>query len=541
MSRTTRTVPLFLCVSTLSSGALCACVGSFAAPEDAFSRNIAPPPATEGAGLVGARVRLLNRFEYNNTIRALFGDTTDPADAFPPAATQSGFSNNAAQATSPLLVNAYHEAASTLAAKAVASLATLLPCDPGAIGEDACAARFITTFSSRAFRRPLTPSEVDALGNVYRAARDDGDDLAGGIAMVIYAVLNAPSFLYVTELGDDGAGSGAAAALTPYETASALSYLAVGGPPDEALMLAAAADALRTPEQREAQLRRLLERPEAMSQARRFFSEWLEIRPSTKDAVAYPEHEALSPSLLAETQAFIDDVVFRSDGTLRSLLLADYTFVDAPLARFYGLEAGGFERVSLAESPRRGILMHASFLSAHGNNATSSPIKRGTFVRRKLLCQALPPPPPNVNVTTPDVGPSSTTRQTFDAHVANPSCSSCHTLIDPIGNGFEAFDGEGRFRTTENGQPIDARGEVTSAQDADGTFANATELVSLLAGSNIVSRCYTRQLLRFSSATTSDDVERAFLAETEVAPTDRYQDLLVAYVRSPIFAARLIP
>ena len=92
MSRPTRTVPLFLCVSTLSSGALCACVGSFAAPEDAFSRNIAPPPATEGAGLVGARVRLLNRFEYNNTIRALFGDTTDPADAFPPAATQSGFS-----------------------------------------------------------------------------------------------------------------------------------------------------------------------------------------------------------------------------------------------------------------------------------------------------------------------------------------------------------------------------------------------------------------------------------------------------------------
>jgi len=494
--------------------------------------------------LLSTRVRLLNNVEYNNSVAALLGDTSQPARTFPPSDPQSGFSNNGAQTVTDVNASAYDAAAQTLAHNAVQNLGALLPCASSAGQEAACASQFISSFGPRAFRRPLTADDLAGLKGVYDAARAHGGDFPTGIEMVVYAVLSSASFLYVPELGADGP-SGAEVELGPYEKAAALSYFLLAAPPDDALMAAAANKGLDTADQLETQARRLLRDPRAHAQALRFYTEWFEIGPSTKDTTVYPDYRTLGPSFLKETPALIEDVVFNADGRLQTLLEANYTFVDGALKTFYGLpgtvSATGLTRVSLSGTPRIGILTHGSWLSRHGDATMSSPIKRGVFVRRRLLCQLLPPPPPGLNVTPPSRSEVKTTRQLFDAHVSNPNCSGCHSLIDPVGNGFEAFDGEGAYRTTENGQPIDASSVLTNTKDANGSFALAPELVHRLAQSNEVRECFARMLFRFGSAQTTVLTEQELLYEAPGQLPDRYQDLAVMYVRSKLFSRRVLP
>jgi len=493
--------------------------------------------------LLSTRVRLLNNLEYDNTVAALLGDTSQPARTFPAPDPQSGFTNNGSQTVTDLNAAAYDTAAQTLAHNAVQNLGALLPCTPSG-QESACAAQFIATFGPEAFRRPLTAADSTGLKAVYDAARAHGGDFSTGIEMVLYAILTSGSFLYVPEVGVDGA-SGSEVELTPYEKASALSYFLLASPPDATLMAAASNDGLSTPDQMEFQARRLLQDPRARTQAIRFFTEWFEIGPSSKDVTVYPDFRALSPSFLAETPAFIEDVVFNGDGRLQTILEANYTFVDQALNTFYGLPgtvAGtGLTRVSLDGSPRLGILTQASFLALHGDATMSSPIKRGVFVRRRLLCEALPPPPAGLNVTPPVKSDVKTTRQLFDVHITNPNCSGCHLQINPIGNGFEHFDGEGGYRTTENGQPIDSSGDLTGTRDADGPFDGVPQLAHRLAESNEVRECFARMLFRFGSAQTSALTEQELLYEAPTAVPDSYQDLAVMLVRSKLFNQRVVP
>jgi len=503
-----------------------------------------PPGASSGGGaLLSTRVRLLNNVEYDNTVAALLGDTTHPGRTFPASDTQSGFSNSATQTVTDLNASAYDTAAQALAQNAVQNLTALLPCNPTG-QEDACASQFIASFGPKAFRRPLTSDDVSGLTAVYATARAHGGNFTTGIQMVVYAVLSSGSFLYVPELGADGP-SGSAVELNPYEKASALSYFILASPPDDALIAAAGNKGLDTPDQLETQTRRLLQDPRAHAQALRFFTEWFEIGPSTKDATVYPNFKTVGPSFLLETPAFIDDVIFNGDGRLQTLLQGNYTFVDANLNTFYGLSGNvtgtALTKVSLAGTPRAGILTHGSWLSRHGDATISSPVLRGVFVRRRLLCETLPNPPAGLNVTPPIISEVKTTRQLFDAHVSNPACSGCHSLIDPIGNGFEAFDGEGAYRTTENGQPIDSTGELAYTKDANGNFNGVLDLANRLAQSNEVKQCFAKMLFRFGSAQTSDATEQELLAEAPPALPDSYQDLAVMYVRSKLFRQRVVP
>jgi hypothetical protein len=248
---------------------------------------------------------------------------------------------------------------------------------------------------------------------------------------------------------------------------------------------------------------------------------------------------------LAETPALVDDVIFKGDGTLKSLLLADYTFVDSALAAFYQLPvtvpAGQLMRVSLAGSNRLGFLGNAAFLSSHSDATMSSPVFRGVFVRRRLLCQTLPPPPPGLNITPPALTGAKTTRQLFDAHASNPACSGCHSQIDPIGNGLENFDGEGRYRTTDNGQPVDGSGEVANTQDANGKFTGVVELAQLLAQSKQAQSCFARELFRFGSAQNGDATEQEFFNQMPNPIPASFQDIMVAYIRTAMFGKRVNP
>jgi hypothetical protein len=454
-------------------------------------------------------LRRLTRVEYDNTVRDLLGDATAPARRFPPDELSGGFANNAAVLTvSPLLAERYQEAAEALAAAAVRDLGKLVPCDPtkgGAAGEEACARSFVESFGRRAYRRPLAAAEVTRHLALFSAARA-GATFARGIEVLVGAMLQSPGFLYRLELGLPGAaGEGDRAGLVrlgPYEIASRLSYLLWASMPDDRLFAAAAAGKLGTPAEVAEMARSMLDDPRARRAVSEFYRQWLgaaAIEGVAKDPAIYPDWgEPLRAAMAAELPAFVEHVLWGADGRLATLLAAPVTVATAPVARIYGVEAAGGRPVALDGTRRAGVLTQPGILAVHALPNQSSPVQRGKFVREQLLCQEAPPAPPDLDVTPPEVDPRKPTRERFAQHTKDEACASCHRLMDPLGFGFEHFDGVGRYRATDGGRPVDASGTIVNAGAIDGPFRGAPELAKKLAASPVVGACVATQWYRFA-------------------------------------------
>jgi hypothetical protein len=509
-----RLIPLLLagCVSSISDGP-------------------SPGQCESGAVQPGASpVRRMTRFEYNNTVRDLLGDTTEPARDFGAEEEALGFNNNAANlVTTSALADKYMRAAEGIAERATADLAALLPCDP-MLDENACARQFIDTFLRRAFRRPVTVAEGDAFFELYRAGRME--DFRTGIAMVIEAALQSPAFLYRLEFGVSVGGT--IAPLDGWEMASRLSYFLWGTMPDEALMAAAESGSLVTAEGVAAEARRLLADPKARVAVGEFHRQWLDydrIASVGKDAILFPEYSAAIGQLMAdETRQFLEHAVFDGAGTLAAILTAPSAFVDATLAAFYG------------PGERRGILTQGTLLAMNAHSNQTSPVHRGKLVREQFLCDLMPPPPPEVMITIPEPDPDSTARERFAQHSENPACSGCHQLMDPIGFGFENYDGVGRYRVEENDVAIDASGELTDS-DIDGAFDGVDELSAKLATSAEVRSCYARQWFRYAygrGETTEDACAIADLDATFSGSDGDVVELLVALTQTDAFRYRKV-
>ena len=444
-----------------------------------------------------APFRRLTRDEYNNTVRDLLGDTTRPADTFPPEEQANGFNNNSrVLGVTQLLAESYLRAAETLADRYTREVNDVLPGCTKLDGEP-CARAFIAQFGKRAFRRPLAPDEIEGFVALWRAGRD-GRFFDEGIEMVVQTMLQSPHFLYRVELGEPGQ-----AKPTPWEQASRLSYLVWGTMPDEELFAAAEANRLATPAEIEAQARRMLADPRTRPNMTSFFSQWLqlgEIGSLDKDTEVFPRFSGmLRPLLRQELETFIDHVVWEGGG-FHDLLTATYTYMNRPLAEYYGVSGptgDAFERVDLDPARHAGILTQAGILASLAKPNQSSPVHRGKWVRERLLCEELRPPPPNVEVTPPDLDPNLTTRERFSEHRASPFCSTCHELMDPIGLGFEHFDGAGLWRDLENGREIDDSGEIVGS-DVPGDFQGPVELAHRLAESEQVRDCVTVSWFRFA-------------------------------------------
>jgi hypothetical protein len=473
---------------------------------------VPPRPAActgPNGGATALRLRRLTRTEYDNTVRDLVGDTTAPADRFAVDETIGPFANNAIAPIATLMFEQYQDAAETLAARAVTKLATLLPCDPLATGEDACALQFIKAFGRRAFRRPLDAPEVEALRLVYANAWADLGEkppFAARIRLVLSAILQSPSFLYRAESGTPVAGTTDVLRLGDYEMASRLSYFLWASTPDAALLDAAAAKTLSTPQGLRDQAARMMRDPKISGALGSFHVQWLgvdDLETTTKDAKVYPTFDDnVRKGMLTETRLFVDSVIRDGDGRLETLLASPVGFVTPALAPIYGVKYPGQGtdalKVPLAPAERAGLVTQAGFLATHAKSNQSSPVRRGVAVRERLLCQTLPPPPPNVNVVPPDPRPDATTRERFSQHTVDPTCAGCHKMIDPIGFGFEAYDGIGRFRRTDAGRPVDASGEIVGAGDLDGRFDGAVDLAGRLARSEQVRGCVGGLWLQFA-------------------------------------------
>jgi hypothetical protein len=225
------------------------------------------------------------------------------------------------------------------------------------------------------------------------------------------------------------------------------------------------------------------------------------------------------------------------------MFTAHFTFLNEPLAAFYGSPGpvgSEFQRTTLDGVRRAGFLTQAGILAALAKPNQTSPVQRGKFVQEQLLCNDLPPPPANVEITLPEPSPTATTRERFSQHASLPTCAACHTLMDPIGLGFEHYDGSGRWRDSENGMAIDASG-VVNGSDVDGPFVGAIELADRLGHSERVRACFVRQWFRFAYGrgdTPADQCTLATLTSRFAAGKANVRELLVALTESDAFLYR---
>jgi hypothetical protein len=509
-----------------------------------------PNPYIPGVGcervdVPAVPLRHLTRAQYNNTVRDLLGATGAPASAFPPDDSTEGL--EAGLNVSPLLVEDYFETAQDLATAAIADRASLLPCDPEVMGEDACASAFIAEFGRRAFRRPLTSAETDRLGALYAAGATEYD-FATGIEMVVHAALTSPQFLYHDEIAPEGARAGDVVPVVGYAMASRLSYFLWNSMPDDALLDAAGAGELDTAEGVATHARRMLEDERTREGIQNFYRQWLDldrIAGLEKDPAFYPEfNAAVASSMRASLDAYFDHVLFEGDGTVRSLFTDETVFANADLAPILEVEATGSELAPFTGvEGRHGLLAQPGLMALLGKGNQSDPIHRGVFVRTELLCQYLPPPPPGLIVVPPDPAPGISTRARFAEHTANDACSTCHQLIDPVGFGFENYDGIGRYRVEDEGNVVDASGELIQTRDANGPFDGAAALSDRLAGSAEVEECVTRKLFRYAVGRTELDSESCQLEEVfDLAESASFSipEILVLLTQTDTFLHRRV-
>jgi len=443
------------------------------------------------------RLWRLTASQYDNTLKDLLGIESNYGAGFPADDVGVGFGNAAdALLMSPLLADKLQLAAEDSASSIEVS--RLAPC-ASAGADDSCLRELVTSFGRRAFRRPLRAAEVETYFMLGKSA----GAFESGARLVVSAMLQSPSFLYRSELGQPSASAPGVFELDDYEVASELSYLLWQSMPDDALFQAAERGELRDLTKRRAQVDRMLKSERARPVVRKFVFDWLglsTIMTVPKDTVTFPE---LTPEIRAamvqEAELFVDAVMFgadaQHDGSVRALLNANATALDDKLASFYGA----------APEARRGILTLGGMLLTHSRSNDSSPIHRGKLVREKLLCQPLPPPPPGLVLQPPGLDPKKTTRERYAEHSSNAFCGNCHKLMDPIGLAFEHYDGIGRYRADDNGLPIDPSGEIVPNDnqvqpnsDADGPFSNSGELIDQLANSQDVQGCYALSWFRFA-------------------------------------------
>jgi len=456
-------------------------------------------------------VRRLNRNEYNNVVRDLLFVDFQPANDFPADDTGYGFDNiGDVLSTSPLLMEKYLDAAET-----IASAAVMIPRKNGEVtafqkeyftlpltkeAEETVFKGFVATFMRRAYRREVRTEEVDRMMAVSKAVVDKGAPFDARVQVVIQGVLVSPHFLFRWEL--DGAPSDPKAIrrLNEYELASRLAFFIWSSGPDDRLLDLAAKGVLR--KQLKAEVHRMLADPKAEALVRNFSGQWLQLRNLDivrPDKSLFPTYtHKLRDDMRRETELLFADVL-RGNRPLTELLTARYSFVNGRLAALYGLSnvrGDEFRKVALKGNTRAGVLGHASVLTLTSDPNRTSPVKRGKYVLDNILGTPPPPPPPNVPELEEAGEIKGTVREQMAKHSTNAVCASCHKKMDPIGFAFENFDAVGRYRTEDNGAPVDAGGQLDSGE----SFKNAAELRAIFATkkSDLFIRCVTEKMLTYA-------------------------------------------
>ena len=512
-------------------------------PEQVLASDACKMPAPGRAPL-----RRLSNAEYRNTVRDLLGDSpateslvATATHSFPSETESLGFRNNADYlGVSTLSAQAYVDAAEQFL-EPIAANSAFLSCAPTAGAEMDCARTFIDSFGRRAFRRPLTADESTQYAAIFQKSLT-AYDFQSAVRATAFAFLQSPKFLYRVEFG--AAPSGSSTRPSPYEMANRLSYLFWQSMPDQSLFDAAESNQLATPAQIEAQARRMLQSPKA-SRLLEYFDEWLgtDSLPTTfiRDAALYPGLDPnLVPLLQQETRAFVTSVLARPEGSLSELFTAPYTFANASLAKHYGLSGPAGSDFAKVDAPGRAGVLTQGMMLARDKPTRTSIVRRGLKIRLDVLCELVPAPPPNVNLTLDTANTANLTQRVrLEQHRVSPSCSGCHNLMDPVGVVFEGFDAVGRARTTdEQGSAVDTTSTIAFTKDANGPVSNPAQLGQMLSQSEEVRSCYVTKSFRFFYGRDADPADACSLAQLSKSFKGKaysLSELLIALTQTDAF------
>jgi mono/diheme cytochrome c family protein len=421
----------------------------------------------------------------------------------------------------------------------------IFTCHPqGGPQQTVCAHEIVTRLASQAFRRPAAERDVNALMSLYQKGAADGG-FEAGIRMAIEGILASPRFVFRFEERPATARPGEAYAISDLDLASRLSYFLWAAGPDAELMRLAEAGRLSAPAVLEGQVRRMLADRRADVLASRFAAQWLRLQDLdtiNPDVRVYPDYDdQLKRSLRRETELFFQDIV-RADRSVLTLFSADYTFLDERLANHYripNVTGNEFRKVTYPDNRRRGLLGHGSILTLTSVADRTSPVLRGKWVMEVLLGTPPPPPPPNV----PDLdatadaedGRLRTVRERLEQHRADPSCSSCHRMMDPIGLALENFDVTGAWRIRDNGMPIDA---ASALYDGTPLTGPADLQQALLKRSGVLVQVFAENLMTYALGRRlgyADMPAVRAIVRQAAAADQRLSAFVVGIVKTPAF------
>jgi Protein of unknown function (DUF1592)/Protein of unknown function (DUF1588)/Protein of unknown function (DUF1595)/Protein of unknown function (DUF1585) len=491
-------------------------------------------------------MRRLSDALYRAQIENVFGKNTAGINLFPAtdkSLSGSGFSLEPnANAINTLSVTKIYDASEEAALSVVSRIDTLLPC--AKTQKDlACAKTFVEKYAPLAFRRPLISNETDELLTVFKAATGT-DAFADGIALVVEALIQSPAFLYMLEEGSERADG--SVRLTSHEFATRLSFLTVGAPADAMLRAAADNNTLSDPSVLRSHVQRLLDRPEAAAMMATFGREWLHfptVAPADRASTVFDGE--VSSAMQTEFDLFIKDAFLGTSGSVKKLMTSKRTFVNVPLARYYGLPATGtatdYLATDITTQPRSGLLTLPAVMTGLAHKQDTSYVQRGVFVRERILCEDIPTPPANAMNSGPMIPTGATHIERSELTRADRTCGACHGFIDPVGLAFDRFDEVGQYRTRDaSGNNIPANGSIVGSDEVDGDFSDIAALGERLGNSVAATRCVATQLFRNAHSRGDTEVDDCFVDEMKNVLTEggSLRDAVVALATSEAFQFR---
>lgn len=493
-------------------------------------------------------VSLVTTEQYLNSLRYVFGPGIELQIQFPPFERTEGLLANGAAIAgiSGSQLEQFQGAGATVAAQVVDPKHRdfSVPCKPAAddAADDACATEFLSKVGRLLYRRPLTDAELSVFVDSAGSGAKSLKDFYAGLETALEAMLLSPEVLFVVERAEPDPDNAGKLRLDAYSLASRLSYFLWDAGPDDELLTAAQNGELQTKRGRVKAVDRMLASPRLVDGMRAFFDDMFEFnafRTVAKDSTIYPDFTSVTAEAAREqTLRTVIDHLIVEKKDYRDLFTTRESFMTPALAILHETPtAPGWRPYTLpADSPREGLLTQISFLSLHAHPGRSSPTLRGKALREVLLCQHVPDPPPNVDfsiVNNPDAH-YPTQRDRVKAHSQNASCAGCHKIMDPIGLALENFDGEGSFRTEENGVKIDASGELDGVK-----YTDALGLAQAVHDNPGVPRCLVQRAFSYGigeAAAKEDRDYLTYLNEQFAADQYRMHDLLRSIVLSDAFS-----
>jgi hypothetical protein len=447
-------------------------------------------------------MRRLTKTEYGNTLHDLLGVDAEVAHELPDEVFGEGYLNT----LSPLQLEQYLGIANEVLERSAEAQKKLFGEAPAA-GADlrAAAMKVAQSLARKAYRRPVSESEVDVLLQVFDLGRKNKLSYTASLRLMLKAVLVSPEFLFITPAKEIPKGS-QIIELDDYQLASRVSYLLWATMPDTELMALADSGKIHEPATLRAQVKRMLADPRSRALFDGFGAQWLgvgDLDTKTFDTAKFPQMtSAMRTAMYEEARLFFDSIV-REDQSVVSFINADYTFLNGDLAALYGLgktiSGPAMRKVKLTNPNRGGILGMPGILANTSFPNRTSAVKRGVWVLEQVLGEHVPPAPPNVPALekqNPSAVASMTLRHRTELHRTNAVCANCHKILDPIGFGLENFDAIGRWRDTDDsGGAIDAAGELPGGK----RFTSPKDLKAILsARTTDLSRNLTEKLLAYA-------------------------------------------